>query len=248
MNVICRRAVASDCAELSMIWRLAFPEDTQADIEMFFAVFPPEERAFVLCAGETVCSMLFLIPASFKKASERHSVGYIYAGATLPSARGQGYYKQLIAYVEATAKAEGIAMLMLCPATRELSYSYRRMGFTRPLLVTERELTDEDLLNSTAVSPQMFAAHRREWMRENGHAFIDWDDKMYDYAANWCEALVTANGQWLWISRDGKRVLECIPWQTSDERIAPFAKSLCPSIDFKQSECAIPIWFGYGLQ
>ncbi len=241
MSVICRKARENDRDALMSLWMQAFEGDTANDIALFFDTFDHTQTAFVLCEGERVFSMLFLLPITIEDATRHVPAGYVYAGATHPDARGKGYYRRLLDYVGETAKQEGIEALVLRPATDMLAESYRRMGFSCELFGNARLLREADVTASTALSAQTYALQRRTLLRASGQAFVDWDDRTLAYALTWCEARRTENGSVLLLSRDSERVWESLPF--TDSAMTALLKPLTDTF-----KITTRIWFGYGLE
>ena len=233
MNVICRRARPDDREALIALWQEAF-SDSQDEIECFLTTFEYEKTAFVLCEEESICSMLFMLPTAVQEGVKRFPAGYIYAGATKSASRGKGYYRHLLAFVAQTAKQEGTTALLLRPATESLADSYRRMGFSVPLYANSCPLNDSIFQDTLCASE--YGALRRKLL--SGQAFIDWDDRLLQYAFTWCRAGREGSSSVLY---DEETVWERLPATNPTETalLMPLTK------DFQTTA---PIWFGYGLE
>lgn len=242
MNVICRRACEQDREALVTLWRLSFEEDTPEDIDRFLDTFAFEQTAFVLCEDGAVCAALYVLAAAIEDAGKRLPVGYIYAGAVHPAKRGRGCYRCLLAFAYETAKADGLAALMLRPASAALAQSYRRMGFTVPLVCDEPTAANDALKGASSVCADVYIARRRECFRDSGQAFVDWDERTVAYALSWCDAVLTADGCAL-IAREDGTVWERVPSVEAEHETPSLLRPIHDVF-----EDMGPIRFGYGLE
>ncbi len=242
MSVVCHRASESDRADIKHLWHLSFEEDSEQDIDLFLNTFDVSKTAFVLCENDRVCSMLFLLPVTVEADAARYAAGYIYAGATHPSARGKGHYRHLLTFVAETAKQAGMSALVLRPATDALFDSYRRMGFTVPLSGNAHSGNGKSYAGTTTLSPRAYIQHRREVLRGCGQAFVDWDERVIAYALTWCEARLSADAELILRVPESDYVGEQLPPQCSETHIAALMKPLSDDISTEL------IWFGYGLE
>lgn len=233
MSVVCRRAQTNDREALTALWQEAFG-DSKEEIERFFDTFEYRNTAFLLCEEERIRSMLFLLPTAVRDRECHYPAGYIYAGATYPDARGKGYYRRLLAFVADTARQEGMAALLLRPATEALADSYRRMGFSVPLYGNCRPRVGISFERTLRAAE--YGADRRELLSRQ--AFVDWDDRTLRYALSWCKA--GGDGASL-ILYDEETVWESLP--ATEE--AETALLMPLTDDFRTTT---PIWFGYGLE
>ena len=124
-----RGSVPAPGAEQTLkgIWRLGFG-DASAFIDFFFRRQYDPDRCRCLPEGESPLTALHLIP--FRLADGRAG-DYIYAGATLPAARGRGLYRQLISAAAAEARDRGRVLFL--HADPPLRPFYRSLGFTGQL-------------------------------------------------------------------------------------------------------------------
>ncbi len=255
MSVCCRRAGEQDRDAIKQLWQLSFEDDSADDTERFLQVFSLEENAFVLTWQERVQSMLFLLPTVIESGEERVTVGYIYAGATHPDARGKGFYRRLLGFAFEWAKQNGMAALLLRPATPTLEESYRRMGFTVPLYAAEYAVQATQCVKGTPLSAAEFAAKRRAILRGRGQAFVDWDDNTLEYVCSWCDAVAIDDHACALIAQDGAMVWEYITSDSSvllpmDTTVRTFGDDtvlalMRPTSGWVPSK---PIWFGYGME
>lgn len=198
--MICGKATFADVRAIKTLWQIAFG-DTEAEIDRFLRFFPAAEHALVLKEGDDLLSMLFLLPTSWCDGVTSRPIGYIYAGATMPSACGNGFYKRLLDYARDYARDHGMAALVLRPATAALEDSYRRMGFTVPL--TCDETTTVMPLDAQPSDAASYVLCRRAQLQKQCVPFVDWDENTIAYAMTWCRVVCTANGAALYTDEDG---------------------------------------------
>lgn len=118
------------------LYKIAFPEDSEAFIETFFDRFFEKDCRYVLKDGKLV-SMLFLLDATLQNGMEKVKGKYLYAAATLPDFRGQGLMSKLIenAKIETVDKGD---FLLTKPAEPSLFGYYERFGFKTVTKLDER--------------------------------------------------------------------------------------------------------------
>ncbi len=116
-------------------------------LEIYKSVFLEEEGCFTeelfgecfkycryLKVGDRVASMLFSLPCVIKTEKAELNARYIYAVATLPQFRGQGFMTRLFNRI----KSESCEILFLRPANEELIDLYNKQGFK---LITAQKKT-----------------------------------------------------------------------------------------------------------
>ncbi len=248
-------ASPSDVSAMRELWRTAFG-DSEQEINAFFERFDPTSYALVAKEGDVLCSMLFLLPADWHDGNKTQSIGYIYAGATHPSMRGKGYYKQLLEFARNYAIDCGMTALFLRPATKALESSYRRMGFTAPLTC--------DVYPSTVAPiegmPLDAATYRRlraKFLQERGISFADGNERFWEQVFVWCHAVETGNGIALY--SDEEQHVQVWEW-LSDEPIAALPNGVPATVRTVGETTVIGLlmplsgtfpasgYFGYGLE
>ncbi len=225
------RACESDRGALTALWKTAFPKDGEEDISAFLSLFPSLSSALVLREGRKVVSMLYLLPLALEHNGVRLRAYNIYAGATLPPYRGRGCYRALLDYAAAMAGKEGVAALVLRPASVRLFESYRRMGFTEILPCARFSVERESVSAGGSVRPVMaceYLRERKKCLRGLDVSFADWDENIMSYALRWCRA-------WAW---DGG----CALAEERGEKLTVW-ELLCPHCEVR-ARCA-GLWEKY---
>ncbi|MCK9305012.1 MAG: GNAT family N-acetyltransferase, partial [Bacteroidales bacterium] len=124
-----RKATVADREAISNIWRSSFTEDQDYIDTYLDLCFPYCKGYFLLTDNDGIVSCLSVIPSYISRGSETITGGYIYAVATLPEHRGNGFAAVLIEEVTRICKNSGYSYLIVKPATAELSPYYERLGF-----------------------------------------------------------------------------------------------------------------------
>jgi len=107
------------------IWQACFSGD-ESYVRFFW------DNCFPMCRGlgreedGKLAAMLFMLPGTL---DEQLGAEYVYAVATLPEYRSQGYAAELTSRAAEVARSEGKAALCLCPATDSLYDYYGKQGF-----------------------------------------------------------------------------------------------------------------------
>ncbi|MBQ1950029.1 MAG: GNAT family N-acetyltransferase [Clostridia bacterium] len=128
---ICRMAKEEDREALLSLWQICFTEDTPADIRAFLSLTDITQQACCAFVGDTLVSMLFLLPAVAVHEQTEYPVHYLYAGCTHPSHRGRRYYGFLLNFaVQQTQKQQNHA-IYLHPAEDKLFDYYAGFGYRR---------------------------------------------------------------------------------------------------------------------
>ena len=118
--------------QLLSLWKTAFG-DYDGFWERFLeGDFDPACCRCLLQDGQ-VSAALYWFPCSFRG----QKIAYIYAVATVPSLRGQGLCRTLLAATHRHLTALGYHSAMLVPEGEDLRRMYRRMGYRDCTTVTE---------------------------------------------------------------------------------------------------------------
>jgi GNAT superfamily N-acetyltransferase len=111
------------------LWRLAFG-DGDGYIEAYYASRYRPEETLVLKEGGVVMSMLAGLPMALCSADGGSFPGaYVYALATHPDGRGQGYGEFLLKYADFRFQEEKKACALVVPAEPSLHGYFARAGF-----------------------------------------------------------------------------------------------------------------------
>ncbi len=240
MATVVRCASTADKREMTALWRAAFPEDSSDDVDDFLSYFLTPDCAFVLQENTRVVSMVFLLDAQMVLPTCTEAVGYIYAGATAPDARGKGYYRRLLEYVEDIALQRGLSALFLRPADEALAASYRRMGFTLPMTVGKPRAGHIPGL-SPADSEAFVKASQYIWQAK-ALPYIAWSEAVLRYRAMFTQVMIADENAVLCTS-DGGVLLECVGADTvlcENGLLKPLKERIFEDIS--------TVYMGYGLE
>lgn len=113
--------------QAKLLYKTAFPNDTDDFIDDFLNRYFLDNCRYILKDGKLV-SMLFLLPCELKTKEKSYSAAYLYAAATCPEYRGQGFMSQLIEKVKKETVENG-KLLVTKPATEKLYGYYAKNGF-----------------------------------------------------------------------------------------------------------------------
>lgn len=128
---ICRMARETDSEALLSLWQMCFTEDTTDDVRAFLSLTEITQQACCAFLGDTLVSMLFLLPATAVYKQTAYPVRYLYAGCTHPAHRRRGYYCLLLAFAAEQARAQGNHAIYLHPAEESLFEYYAVYGYRR---------------------------------------------------------------------------------------------------------------------
>lgn len=118
----------NDIDELKLLWSECF-SDTQEFIDNYFdSLFEPCD---VIVARENgkIVSMATIHKVEYVEKDRSKPCGYVYAVATRPEYRGQGYFKKVMSFAKKEAKKRGFIGLVTVPATQELVKLYKKIGY-----------------------------------------------------------------------------------------------------------------------
>lgn len=119
------RAAASDQPQLHALWQTVFGDPPEL-IQLFYDSFPPEVSAWVVRQDEKILTAAYLIPGNwYLNGSALKPVGYVYAVATRPDARGNGYAGRLMQAMHKEAAERGM-LLYTRPAEAALFPWYEK--------------------------------------------------------------------------------------------------------------------------
>ena len=194
-------ATLVDAPMMELLWQVAFDDD-EADIRSFLYRFLETDTAWVARDDGMIVSMLFVLKASLVIGADAWPIGYIYAGATLPSHRGKGYYRCLLKKAEQDALARGFTALFLQPADETLAATYERLGFTVPLYTRASQgcVCSE---TTTWMSPEQYAERRTDMLMQKGAPFVQWPLAVYRQWMDWGVRLGIQNGLLTATASDG---------------------------------------------
>ncbi len=127
MRTEIRTALKKDIPILCSIWKTCFDDDEEY-IKLFYEKNFERIEVLVLCENENIVSMVHLLNAAFVDSKGCQNAKYVYAGATFPEYRKNGYFGMLLKHATDNAKKSG-DILFLKPATPILAKSFDRFDF-----------------------------------------------------------------------------------------------------------------------
>lgn len=121
---------------LKSIWHLCF-DDHKNYIDSYYFNRGDRVRTLIAEQGNKPIAMLDMISVDIKMGAQVFSGSYIYAAATLPEYRNQGWMHKLIDTCCSIAKQEGIGYILLVPQTPSLVQFYQRLDFQQEIYLDE---------------------------------------------------------------------------------------------------------------
>lgn len=180
--------------QVTTLWQTVFGDD-KALIDAFLDRFSAPEDLFVLTDGEgekAVMSMLALLPLTFRWADGREEpLPYVYALATRPDRRGEGYARLLLRYAAYQASMRWARGIATVPAEAGLHSYFASEGYLE-CFTTRRETVSaaalpapgpEDTLAPAA--PADYNALREDLLAGTDHAA--YPDKLIAFQESLCK-------------------------------------------------------------
>lgn len=170
------------------MWHICFGDDMEYISFYLTHRFTPDNM-MVYCVNDTPVSMISLLPATLFAEGKQYPVRYVYAVATLPDYRKNGYARALIQ----TAHKHLDEPLILEPASRELQGYYEKMGFKSAFTRKTQTYSTEQIVEAQGeengqcywlltITPSEYRARRDLWLGTTGSAYVTWDDTAIAYA------------------------------------------------------------------
>lgn len=170
------------------LWQQVFGDSPQT-IDSFFRHCVAPEDMMVLVEDGVLRSMLALLPMTLALPDGGTADAYyIYALATDPSARKQGFGRQLLGYVDFYLQEKGADCVTVVPAEISLHRFFGTVGFTQCFATRKRELTGamvepshpEDSI--APISPKEYGRLRETLLAALPHMM--YRDNLLDYQAD----------------------------------------------------------------
>lgn len=170
------------------MWHVCFGDDMEY-ISFYLTHRFTSNNMMVYCVNDTPVSMISLLPAMLVANGNQYPVRYIYAVATLPDYRKNGYARVLIE----TAHRHLDEPLILEPASIELQDYYGKMGFKPAFARMTQTYSAEQIIEAQGeeneqcywlltITPTEYRACREQWLDTTGSAYVAWDDAGIAYA------------------------------------------------------------------
>ena len=147
-------------------------DDTEKFVEYYYADRIEKNRVLVCEQNNKVVAMLHLNPHDIYINGEIYNIDYIYAVATHPSYRRQGYMEQLLEYAFKVMKDEGKPFTYLIP---ENPLVYKKYGFD--FIYSKKENIDYE---KAVVSPKILVRKADKYDIEEMVKFCDILVNQYD--------------------------------------------------------------------
>ena len=166
-------------AELMEIWKQSFG-DSEQYIRMFFEwnLAKTTVAAYML-DGKTV-SVAYLLPVTYEKTGQAPiPCRYLYAAATLPEYRGQGYFGEIMKAIYARIPEP----VLLVPGEKSLISYYEKQGMR--VWLNEKVLDFSKVQERTVlgeisdISSSEYVLKRKGCLLE--HGYINWDEHDMNY-------------------------------------------------------------------
>ena len=125
-----RPSKAEELEEQKRLWKAAFGDD-EAYIDLFYNTCARPEDVLILSEDGQLCSMAALLPLEIAlPGGGKLTSSYVYALATDPHARKQGYGRALLQYAELYLREQGVDCITVVPAEAGLFKFFETVGFT----------------------------------------------------------------------------------------------------------------------
>lgn len=157
------------------LWALAFG-DEDSYIDDFYRHCARAEDMLVLLEDGVLRSMLALLPVTLALPDgDTATSAYIYALATDPAARGQGFGRMLLQYVDFYLGERGIESVTTVPAEAGLHKFFTANGFSECFATRKIELLQADVPpakqgnEAAPVGPEEYGLLREERLKDTFH-------------------------------------------------------------------------------
>lgn len=167
--------------DILRIWQTCFGDD-EAFILSYLDSLMTDDNMLVYFAGDKPVAMASFLPIRIHQGDDILEGRYVYAVATLPDYRGQGYAAKILS----TAKEIWQQPLLLSPAEDSLYGYYQKQEFS-PLYSEEKweiipKITDEE--TEKWVFEDISAANYKETrdLRFAGDGYVEWEQNVVDFA------------------------------------------------------------------
>ncbi len=150
--------------QLLALWKTAFG-DFDGFWETFLSTACRPDRCYCALDGETVTAALYV----FDCTQGQQKLAYLYAVATHPDYRNQGFCRRLLDFTHSRLAQSGYAAALLVPETVPLRQMYQSLGYQNATSVTEFTCTAADRsIPLRAIGPREYAALRRSFLPWGG--------------------------------------------------------------------------------
>ncbi len=170
---------AGDLERQKELWRLCFG-DADGYVEEYYKNRYRAEETLVLKEGGVVQSMLAGLPMALRSADGRFFPGrYVYALATHPESRGEGFGGFLLKYADYRFQEENMACALVVPAEPSLHSYFARAGFREAFVHSEWDEENANLNRAEGAireaSPVEYNRVRNQLL--HGHCYVACDEE-----------------------------------------------------------------------
>jgi predicted acetyltransferase len=253
--------------ELKHIWNVCF-DDGEAYSDLYFSHAYSPENTLVHTVGGRAVAMLSLLPATLVTPAGERKARYVYAVATLPAFREQGFSQQLATQADVRMRAEGCELAIVVPASEALVGFYRRQGFAPAFFrrtVSFRTDHPDGFVppegvpsGDTGSGIQKIVTWREQFFSTAG-SFVRWDAGLLSYAIRECR--IAGGDAFCFAERDdeGYIIVKC-EGDTVTVQETAVSPTLAPRLPAflrqRYADCKTiifylpshsPLWSGHGL-
>lgn len=173
-DVMISRAVPSDQPQLHALWRDVFGDPPEL-IQQFYNHFPPDVAAWTVRCGEEILTAAYLIPGNwYMHRDVLQPAGYVYAVATKPDARGNGYAGRLMRAMHEEAKTRSL-LLYTRPAEAALFPWYEetmQARHTGRMVETTVQRNEAQAHPCRPVSAEAYGSLREQHLADTPHIVL----------------------------------------------------------------------------
>ena len=172
LNEQIEKAGASDQPELHQLWETVFGDSTDV-VQAFYDRFPPDVTGWVLRRNKQICSAAYVIPGNwYISQTGIKPAAYVYAVATEPSVRGNGYAGKLMRTIADYAEERAL-LLYTRPAEESLFPWYaEKMNAGNTGFLKERKYVRSESFRSlpfSRITPQQYSSVREQILSHSPH-------------------------------------------------------------------------------
>ncbi|MEG2456068.1 MAG: GNAT family N-acetyltransferase [Oscillospiraceae bacterium] len=170
------------------LWHLAFGDEDDY-VDLFYRDCYAPQRMLVLLDGGVLSSMAAFCPMTLRLADGgSRKAAYLYALATHPATRNQGFCRQLLNYADFYLKEQGFDCVCLVPAEASLHRFFESVGFDECFATRKLERLSKAVWapaegdSISPVSGEDYKALRDEMLK--GSFFMSHDERWLNHQKN----------------------------------------------------------------
>ena len=177
-----RKARAGEEKAIAALWGRVFGDDG-AFLAEFYRLCVPYDQMLVLAEDSVVRSILCAPEMTMRLPNEKAlKCGYMYALATDPEARNQGFGREMMRYGEAYLKNEGADCAILVPAEPSLFRFFDSLDYVPAFSHLRREVPGDQVVperGADPATPGEYNSLRRHWLK--GRCYADYGDDLVEF-------------------------------------------------------------------